>query len=94
MPSANAFQIAVLPGDGIGPEVMEPCLQVLAAAEKKVGGFSLSNTAHPAGAGHYRDHGEALPKATLDACRRADAILLAAMGLPSVRYPEDRKSVV
>lgn len=88
MPSANAFQIAVLPGDGIGPEVMEPCLQVLAAAEKKVGGFSLSSTSHPAGAGHYRDHGEALPRATLDACRSADAILLAAMGLPSVRYPD------
>ena len=88
MPSANAFQIAVLPGDGIGPEVMQPCLQVLAAAEKKVGGFSLSSTSHPAGAGHYRDHGEALPRATLDACRSADAILLAAMGLPSVRYPD------
>ena len=88
MPTANAFQIAVLPGDGIGPEVMEPCLRVLAAAEQKVGGFSISTTAHPAGAGHYRDHGEALPKATLDACRSADAILLAAMGLPSVRYPD------
>ena len=88
MPPANAFQIAVLPGDGIGPEVMAPCLDVLAAAERKVGGFSLSGASHPAGAAHYRDHGEALPKATLDACRRADAILLAAMGLPSVRYPD------
>jgi 3-isopropylmalate dehydrogenase len=67
---------------------MEPCLEVLAAVEKKVGGFSLSLAPHPAGAGHYRDHGEALPKATLDACRRADATLLAAMGLPSVRYPD------
>ena len=88
MVSANAFQIAVLPGDGIGPEVMAPCLEVLAAAEKKVGGFSLSTASHPSGAGHYRDHGEALPKATMDACRQADAILLAAMGLPSVRYPD------
>jgi 3-isopropylmalate dehydrogenase len=85
---SNAFQIAVLPGDGIGPEVMAPCLEVLAAAERKVGGFALSLASHPAGAGHYRDHGEALPKATLDACRSADAILLAAMGLPSVRYPD------
>jgi 3-isopropylmalate dehydrogenase len=88
MASANAFQIAVLPGDGIGPEVMSPCLEVLAAAEKKVGGFSLSTASHAAGAGHYRDHGEALPQATMDACRQADAILLAAMGLPSVRYPD------
>lgn len=86
MPPSNAFQIAVLPGDGIGPEVMAPCLDVLAAAEAKVGGFSLSTRPLAAGAGHYRDQGEALPKSTLDACRRADAILLAAMGLPSVRY--------
>jgi 3-isopropylmalate dehydrogenase len=88
MSTSNALQIAVLPGDGIGPEVMAPCLEVLAAAERLVGGFSLSSTTYPAGAGHYRDHGEALPKTTLDACRQADAILLAAMGLPSVRYPD------
>jgi 3-isopropylmalate dehydrogenase len=85
---SNALQISVLPGDGIGPEVMAPCLEVLAEAERIVGGFSLSTTSLPAGAGHYRDHGVALPAATLDACRKADAILLAAMGLPDVRYPD------
>ncbi len=84
MPSANAFQIAVLPGDGIGPEVMAPCLQVLAAAEKKVGGFSLSTTAHPAGAGHYRDHGEALAEGDARRVPQADAILLGGHG-PAVR---------
>lgn len=88
MAGSNALQIAVLPGDGIGPEVMAPCLAVLAEAERLVGGFSLSPVQHPAGAGHYRDHGVALPPATLDACRKADAILLAAMGLPDVRYPD------
>ena len=88
MPHSNAFQIAVLPGDGIGPEVMAPCLEVMAAVEKKVGGFALTHASNPAGAGHYRDHGEALPRATIDACRKADAILLAAMGLPSVRYAD------
>jgi 3-isopropylmalate dehydrogenase len=88
MTVSNGFQIAVLPGDGIGTEVMGPCLEVLAAAERRVGGFSLATASYPAGAGHYRDHGEALPKSTLNACRAADAILLAAMGLPSVRYPD------
>ncbi len=88
MARANAFNIAVLPGDGIGPEVMAPCLEVLAEAERRVGGFSLATKAHPAGAGHLRDHGVDLPEATLDACRSADAILLAAMGLPDVRYPD------
>ena len=86
--SANAFTIALLPGDGIGPEVMSPCLEVLTEAENAVGGFSLSMRAHPAGAGELRDRGEALPAATLEACRAADAILLAAMGLPDVRYAD------
>jgi 3-isopropylmalate dehydrogenase len=88
MSTNNAFSIVVLPGDGIGPEVMAPCLEVLAEAERIVGGFSLSTRTCPAGAGEYRDHGVALPPATLDAARAADAILLAAMGLPDVRYPD------
>lgn len=86
--SSNAFSIALLPGDGIGPEVMSPCIEVLAEAERIVGGFSLSTHAHAAGAGELRDNGVALPVATLEACRAADAILLAAMGLPDVRYPD------
>ena len=85
MASSNSFQIAVLPGDGIGIEVMEPCLEVLAAVERRVGGFALSNTSYQSGAGLYRDTGVSLPKPTMDACRKADAILLGAMGLPSVR---------
>jgi 3-isopropylmalate dehydrogenase len=88
MTPSNAFRIAVLPGDGIGPEVTDPCLEVMAAAEKKVGGFSLSTDSYPAGAGHFRDEGVSLPKPTLDACSKADAILLAAMGLPEVRMPD------
>ena len=87
MTSSNALQIAILPGDGIGSEVMEPCLALLQAVEKRVGGFSLATASHAAGAGNYRDHGVALPKDTMQACAKADAILLAAMGLPSVRYP-------
>lgn len=86
--TSNAFSIALLPGDGIGPEVMAPCVEVLMEAERVVGGFSLSTRAYAAGAGELRDHGEALPAATLDACRTSDAILLAAMGLPDVRYPD------
>ena len=88
MTSSNALQIAVLPGDGIGIEVMAPCLELMKLAERRVGGFALSTAPHPAGAAHYRDHGSALPKTTLEACAKADAILLAAMGLPTVRYPD------
>jgi 3-isopropylmalate dehydrogenase len=82
------FRIATLAGDGIGPEVMAPALTVLDQVQADVGGFRLEYEAHPAGAGCYRDTGEALPASTLTACQNADAILLAAMGLPSVRTPD------
>jgi len=88
MAASRLFKIAVLPGDGIGPEVMEPCLDLLRAVTGAVGGFDLEFGALPAGAGTYRDTGVALPEATLEACRGADAILLAAMGLPDIRYPD------
>ncbi len=82
------FNIAVLPGDGIGIEVTEAALAVLAAAQKKHGGFKLSNTEMPAGAGLYRDTGVALPEETLLGAGAADAIYLGAMGLPNIRYDD------
>jgi 3-isopropylmalate dehydrogenase len=84
----TTFRIVVLPGDGIGHEVMPPCLEVLRAATNRVGGFDLHFEEHPAGAEVYRDTGNALPRSTLEASRRADAILLGAMGLPHIRYPD------
>ncbi len=82
------FQIAVFEGDGIGPEVMAPCLDLLSAAAETVGGFSLTYSPLPAGAGTYREQGVALPESSVTAARAADAILLAAMGDPAVRYPD------
>lgn len=84
----NKYNIAVLPGDGIGVEVIDAALAVLSSVQKKIGGFELVNEMLPAGAGHFRDHGEALPTETLKAAEDADAILLGAMGLPDVRYPD------
>ena len=80
----HQYDIAVLPGDGIGTEVIDAALAVLRALEPRLGRRFLT-TVHPAGAQHYLDTGEALPASTLDACRRADAILFGAMGLPQVR---------
>ncbi|TDR88031.1 isocitrate/isopropylmalate dehydrogenase family protein [Enterovirga rhinocerotis] len=88
MSANDAFRITVLPGDGIGHEVMAPCIAVLEAAARRIGGFSLRFDEHQAGALAYRDTGVALPKSALDAARRADAILLGAMGWPEVRYPD------
>ena len=80
----QSHHIAVLAGDGIGPEVMRAAEAVLAATARRIGtGFALEWL--PAGAQHYQDTGEALPDATLRACESADAILFGAMGLPHVR---------
>ena len=80
----TSYDIAVLPGDGIGPEVMAAALALLRTLGPRIG-RRFAATEHPAGAQHYLDSGVALPGATLDACRRADAILFGAMGLPHVR---------
>ena len=82
------FRIAVLPGDGIGPEITAPCLKLLEAVAGHVGGFGLDFEELPAGAGCYRDTGESFPADAKKAAHGADAILLAAMGLPEVRYPD------
>jgi 3-isopropylmalate dehydrogenase len=81
------FQIAVLPGDGIGPEVMTPCLALLDGLVERTGGFRLAFEHYAAGAGVFLETGVALPDETLRGAASADAILLGAMGLPDVRYP-------
>ncbi len=83
--SSNTFRIAVMPGDGIGIEVMDACITVLNAVTAKVGGPGLDLEHVPGGAGHYRDHGSDLPDESFEAARAADAILFGAMGLPDVR---------
>lgn len=80
------FQVAVLSGDGIGPDVISEALKALDAAVAKVDGLRLEYTHYVAGAGEYLLHGDPLPPATLEGCRAADAILLGAMGLPGVRW--------
>jgi 3-isopropylmalate dehydrogenase len=84
----SSFHIAVLPGDGIGPEVMAPALEVLRKIEATTPGLGFRFTEAPAGAGHYRATGQSMPESTVKLCRDADAILLGACGLPSVRYPD------
>ncbi len=82
--ATTSYSVAVLPGDGIGREVMAAALVVLRALQGRMGRtFRLAE--HPAGAQHYLDSGESLPASTLAACRAADAILFGAMGMPHVR---------
>ena len=93
MPTTQTFQIAVMPGDGIANEIMPPCLDLLQAAVARVGGFALDFEHVPAGAQHYLDTGDAFPKGSRERARAADAILLGAMGLPSVRYQDGTEIV-
>lgn len=84
----TVINVAVLPGDGIGIDVIAAATTVLRAVEAKAGGFSLKLEELPAGAGCYRDSGEDMPAATFEAVRAADAVLLGAIGLPDVRYDD------
>lgn len=79
-----SYRIAVLPGDGIGNEVMKAAEQLLVTIESRIGArFAMEY--QPAGAQHYLDSGVALPDSTLNVCDKADAMLFGAMGLPHVR---------
>src|SRR3954468_6780343 len=71
-----ATSIAVLPGDGIGPEITAPTLEILS----RLGDFDFSE--HPFGGASIDAHGTALTDETLAACRGADAVLLEAVGGP------------
>ena len=84
----RTLEIAVFAGDGIGPEVTDPTLAILSRLSAEAASYELSFQDLPAGARHYVATGEALPESSVDDARRADAILLAAMGLPDVRYPD------
>ena len=85
--SKTSYSIAVLPGDGIGSEVIDATLAVLQALEPRIGRRFVC-AKHPAGAQYYVDSGDALPDSTLAACRAAEAILFGAMGLPDVRQKD------
>jgi 3-isopropylmalate dehydrogenase len=88
MSANNAFHIAVLAGDGIGPEVMAPAIEVLRRIEAR-SDLRFRFTEAPAGANNYLATGKSMPESTIRLCEEADAILLGACGLPSVRYPDN-----
>jgi 3-isopropylmalate dehydrogenase len=84
----SELKIAVMPGDGIGHEIMDACLAVLDKIQRRVGGYTLTYVPLRAGAEFYRETGIDITDETFDQVRRADAILFGAMGLPDVRFPD------
>lgn len=85
------YTIAVLPGDGIGPEVMAQAHKVLDAIEQKHG-IRFHREEHDVGGIAIDNHGTPLPTSTLRACQQADAVLFGSVGGPKWEHlpPNDQ----
>jgi tartrate dehydrogenase/decarboxylase/D-malate dehydrogenase len=79
----KTHRIALYPGDGIGPDVVDAAVAVLAAAEQKPGGFRLACERFDWGMAHYEKHGRVAPENFLATLRGFDAIFLGAVGWPA-----------
>lgn len=83
---AGSYEIAVVPGDGVGPEVSSAATQVLKHALGRH--VAINFKSYEAGAECYVRIGDAFPRETLEACKAAHAVLHGAAGLPDVLYPD------
>lgn len=79
----SKYNIAVIPGDGIGPEIVPAGAAVLDAAAERFG-FQLSYESFPYGAGYYKQTGEFMPNGALETLKDFDALYFGAVGLPDV----------
>ncbi|MHB1499713.1 MAG: 3-isopropylmalate dehydrogenase [Candidatus Dormibacteria bacterium] len=79
--ATDTMHLVTVPGDGVGPEVTAAALEVLRAA-LSTAGIRLAVSEHPIGGMALDQSGDPLPEPTLAACRRADAVLLGAVGGP------------
>lgn len=86
-----SYQIAVLAGDGIGPEVMVEARKVLSAVEQKFG-LDIQYDEYDVGGIAIDNHGCPLPESTLKGCEKADAILFGSVGGPKWEHlpPNDQ----
>jgi 3-isopropylmalate dehydrogenase len=87
------YDVVVIPGDGIGPELTDAALAVLRAAAKG-DGFELNLDHHEAGASLYRRTSRVMTDETLAACRSAHAVLKGPVGDPAVRAPDGTEAGV
>lgn len=87
----KSYKIAVLPGDGIGPEVMAQAHKVLDAIEKKHG-IAFERDEHDVGGIAIDNHGCPLPESTVKACEESDAVLFGSVGGPKWEHlpPNDQ----
>ena len=80
----KTYNIATLPADGIGPEVIEAGVAVLQALAARDGGFTLNFKSFDWGSAFYRKHGKMMPDDGLEKLRPHDAIFFGAVGAPDV----------
>ncbi|GAA0780349.1 tartrate dehydrogenase [Roseibium denhamense] len=80
----RSYQIAAIPADGIGPEVIEAGSEVLAALGQRSGDVSFDLTFFDWGSDRYRKHGEMMPADGLEQLKPFDAIYFGAVGAPDV----------
>lgn len=92
-PSKSSYNLAVIPGDGIGPEVIAAACQVLQRVAE-LEAITFNFTHYEAGAGAYQKYGNALPAESLAGCRQADVIFKGPSGLPTVRLPDGTEAGV
>lgn len=87
----TSYRIAVLPGDGIGPEVMAEAIKVLGKVQTKFG-FTLEYDWHDVGGIAIDNHGCPLPPSTIAGCEAADAVLFGSVGGPKWEHlpPNDQ----
>ncbi|MCC3746925.1 3-isopropylmalate dehydrogenase [Rouxiella badensis] len=88
---SKTHHIAVLPGDGIGPEVMAQAYKVLEAVRQRFG-LNITTREYDVGGAAIDNHGTALPAATVAGCEQADAILFGSVGGPKWEHlPADEQ---
>lgn len=81
-----SYQIASIPGDGIGPEVVSATIQVVEKLAKTLGTFQINFTHIPWGTNYYKEHGRYLSEDALTTLRKYDAGLFGAVGDPGMEY--------
>ncbi len=80
----HKYRLAVIPGDGIGVDVIEEGLRVLRRAAEVTDSFAIETTIHPWSCEWYLEHGRMMPEDGLDRLSDSDAIYLGAVGFPGV----------
>ncbi|SOB99500.1 tartrate dehydrogenase/decarboxylase/D-malate dehydrogenase [Ureibacillus xyleni] len=80
----KTYKIAVIPGDGIGKEVVPAAIEVLDYVAKLDGGFQFEWTYFPWGCDYYLEHGEMMPEDGIETLKQFDQVFLGAVGMPEL----------